>query len=56
MSADSFYGCMDAFRIGDKYDVSKELDQKINKHPIIIRPCVSLKKEALMIGEQNQVS
>jgi hypothetical protein len=36
-----------------KYDVFKELDQKINILPIIISPCVSLKKEALMIGEEN---
>ena len=44
------------FRIGDKCEVFNELDQIINILPIIIRPCVSLKKEALMIGEQNQVS
>jgi hypothetical protein len=45
------YGC---FRIGD--EVIKDLEQKIKKHLIIISPCISLKKEALMIGEQNQVS
>jgi hypothetical protein len=32
------YGC---FRIGDKYEVIKELDQIINKLPIIISPCVA---------------
>jgi hypothetical protein len=35
------YGC---FRIGDKYEVINELDQKINKHLIIISPCLPLYK------------
>jgi hypothetical protein len=30
-----------SFRIGDKYEVINELDQKINKHLIIISPCAA---------------
>ena len=45
-----------SFWTGHKYDDFNELDQKINKHLIIISLSVSLKQEKLMIGEQNQVS